>query len=80
MNKTLTEKDTNTWVGKISSIKFGFGGYQDAMFGVSFQFSSQGIGVGTFWGMWPFAPDKGAKWTVEDQQKQFAKVILEEVL
>lgn len=41
-----------TKLGKIQSIRLGPGGYQDAMFGVSFQLGSDSWGVGDFWGTW----------------------------
>ena len=34
-------------LAKISNVRLGFVGYQDAMFGVSFQFTGDGWGIGT---------------------------------
>lgn len=60
-------------LGKIRSVRFGYGGYQDAMFGVSFDLGGKSWGVGDFWGTWADDPDKGCKWTKEDQSKIFAE-------
>lgn len=35
-------------LGKINKVKFGSGGYDDAMFGVTFDLGGQGWGVGDF--------------------------------
>lgn len=61
-------------IGKIKSVRFGYGGYDDAMFGVSFTLGSdkESWGTGTFKGSWPFEPDKNANWTVKDQDKIFS--------
>lgn len=61
-----------TELGKIRSVRFGYGGYQDAMFGVSFDLGGKSWGVGDFWGTWADDPDKGCKWTKEEQSKIFA--------
>lgn len=42
----------------------GKGGYQDAMFGITFHFRFDGnSGIGDFWCGWNSEPDKYAKWT-----------------
>ena len=43
-----------TEIGKIKTCSFGFGGYQDAMFGATFDLGSEkeSWGVGDFWGDW----------------------------
>lgn len=56
-------------LGKIERATFGYGGYQDAQFGVQFTFSGDGWGCGDFWGAWPDEPGEYAKWTVDDQNK-----------
>lgn len=53
-------------LAKIKSIRIGMGGYQDAMFGVTFDLGGDGWGVGDFWGFWSPARMKRsehAKWT-----------------
>jgi hypothetical protein len=59
---------------KIESIKFGYGGYQDAMFGLSISLSGSGSGVGDFKGTWGIDTECGdrCKWTEKDREKQFA--------
>lgn len=54
-------------LGKINRVKFGSGGYDDAMFGITFELGGQGWGVGDFWGTWTGDPSPYAKWTKEDQ-------------
>lgn len=68
-----------TMIGKIESIKLGFGGYQDAMFGVSVTLSGKGWSVGDFKGTWGHEPDKFCKWTAEDQSKVFAETTLDDI-
>lgn len=41
-------------LGKISNIKFGYGGYQDAMLGLTISFEMQGSGVCDFKGFWDY--------------------------
>lgn len=65
-------------IGKIKSVRFGFGGYQDAMFGASFDLGSTKDcwGVGDFKGAWARDPDKHCKWTKADRDKVFAETCL----
>jgi hypothetical protein len=67
---------TEERIGKIERIRIGGGGYQDAMFGVSFTFSGKGWGVGTFEGTWSNPPSEHAQWTVRDQEKSFLDAFL----
>lgn len=60
-------------IGKIRSISLGYGGYQDAMFGLSVELGSKDWGVGDFKGFWSMELDsKGCKWTEKDREKAFA--------
>ena len=64
-------------LGKITSASFGFGGYQDAMFGLSLSFQLQGSGCGDFisggWAYGLIDPDsKHCKWSEADRSKQMA--------
>jgi hypothetical protein len=56
-------------IGKIKSVRFGNGGYDDTMLGISFDLGSdkESWGVWDFKGTWNFPPDKNAKWTTESQ-------------
>lgn len=60
-------------LGKIKSVEFGFGGYQDAQFGITFTLGGDGWGVGDFVGFWSSDPSPSARWTVQDQDASFAK-------
>lgn len=64
-------------IGKIQGISFGFGGYDDAMVGVSVTLGSDKDcwGVGDFKGTWATRSD-GAKWTVADQVKIWGDTVL----
>lgn len=69
---------TRKEIGKIQSVSFGHGGYQDAMIGISFTLGSDkaGWGVGDFWGYWSMEPDKYTKWTKKDQVKILGETVL----
>lgn len=56
-------------LGRISRAQFGYGGYDDAMFGASFTFDMKGTGVGDFWGWWPLTMKRSehAKWLESDR-------------
>lgn len=57
------------FIGKIDDVQFGYGGYDDAMFGLSLYFRSDkgSWGVGDFKGTWAFPPSDTAEWTIESQ-------------
>lgn len=63
-------------LGKIDHVRFGMGGYQDAMIGVTFSFSMQGSGVGDFWGAWSIKRTEGAQWTEEDRIEQLGEIVM----
>ena len=58
-------------LGKIRSVSFGFGGYQDCQFGLSLGFESGGGVVGTFEGNGPLTMDipEEAEWTEADRER-----------
>lgn len=63
-------------LGKISSIKLGRGGYQDAMFGLTISFSFDVCcGIGTFIGTWE-TRSKHAQYSVEQWEKQMLDVFV----
>lgn len=66
---------SNKMLGKISSVRFGYGGYQDAQFGLSLQFSGDGWGCGTFRGAWGGKRSSSAKWTEEDRIKSWGEMV-----
>jgi len=61
-------------LGRIADISFGLGGYQDVMLGVTVQLGTRSWGVADFNGTWSFPPSEGAKWTLEDQTKQWGEM------
>lgn len=54
-------------LGKISHVRFGFGGYQDVQFGLSITVECSGSGASTFDGFWGHERSSHAKWTEEDR-------------
>lgn len=62
-------------LGKIQEVKLGSGGYQDAMFGVTFVLGSDGWGVHDFWGAWDsYSPS--AKYSKADWDKSHAEAYM----
>jgi len=59
-------------LGKIKAVSVGFGGYDDAMFGVDFCLGGDCWSCGDFWGTWASPPSDGTSWTLADQSKFFA--------
>lgn len=64
---------TETSIGKIEKIDFGFGGYQDAQLGFSFTFSGKGWGVGWFEGYWATERSERTQWTEEDRLRHLGE-------
>ena len=61
-------------LGKIESVRFGLGGYQDACLGLSVTLSASGWGVGDFKGSWDAESVKRSeytKWTEEERSKGY---------
>jgi len=60
-------------LGKITSVHFGLGGYQDCQLGLSLSFEGKnGWGCGVFIGNWDvnsIKHSKGCKWTEKDRKK-----------
>jgi hypothetical protein len=69
-------ENKNKVFGKITSVEFGYGGYQDAMFGLNIELSGNGWECGDFYGDWGIhiQPDKYSKWTEKDRTEKFAKM------
>lgn len=57
----------NTQVGVISSVRFGFGGYQEAMLGLTLNFDFKGSGVSTFESAGWLDHSPNAKWSLSDR-------------
>lgn len=62
-------------LGKIQDVRFGFGGYQDAMIGISFTLGGDGWGVGDFWGDWSIKRSDTAKWSEADRMGRLAETV-----
>ena len=65
-------------LGKIKDVTFGYVGYQDCQFGISFIFSLNGGGtVANSRGAWniEMKPSKSSKWSEEDRQELFGDVM-----
>ena len=63
----------NKVLGKIRSVKIGFGGYDDVQFGIRFSLGGEGYGVQDFWGFWGHNAPSGAKWNEESRRKHFGE-------
>lgn len=62
-------------IGKIRSVKLGSGGYDDVMFGFTFDLAFDGSGVQSFMGTWSNRPGS-AMWSVDDQNRDFLEAFL----
>ncbi|SNR99924.1 hypothetical protein SAMN04488503_2266 [Humidesulfovibrio mexicanus] len=65
-------------LGKIESVRFGLGGYQDQCIGLTVHLASGGSGVADFFG--PYCPglievNERTKWTEEDRDKELASTM-----
>lgn len=65
-------------IGKIKAIRFGHGGYQDAMIGVSFTLESErdSWGVGDFWGNWSMKRTENCQWTDADRTQSLGEMVM----
>lgn len=62
-------------LGKITSVNFGIGGYQDVMFGFFVQFQGEAWGVGDSKCYWMDPPSEFAQWTVETQERAWVEAM-----
>jgi hypothetical protein len=65
-------------LGKIESVQFGLGGYQDCQLGLSITLGDGGWGVGDFRGNWDAQTIKWSetcKWTEEDRDKGYSETM-----
>jgi hypothetical protein len=63
-------------IGKINEVRFGSGGYQDAMIGFTFQLGGKSWGTGDFWGFWSMDPTSSAEWTAEKREIALGKTVM----
>ena len=62
-------------LGKIQSVEFGMGGYQDAMIGISFSLGGAGWGVSDFWGDWATDVTERTQWTHEQRCNRLGQTV-----
>ena len=65
-------------LGKISNIKFGHGGYQDSMLGLTISFEMSGSGVCDFKGFWDYHlidHTTSCKWSKIERDNYFVDVV-----
>ena len=65
-------------LGKIESVYFGIGGYQNAMIGIHFSFSMKGSGVGNSMCAWDCNQikwSKNCKWTEQDRSNDYDQIV-----
>lgn len=65
---------TGTKIGKIVNINLGYGGYQDAQFGLSVNLGGKSWGVNDFKGCWSIETkcNEYCGWSEEDRDKSFS--------
>ena len=61
-------------LGKIQGITIGYGGYDDAMIGISVSLGNGSWGVSDFKGTWA-SRSKGAQWTKASQIKRWGETV-----
>jgi hypothetical protein len=71
-----------TELGRIQKASFGYGGYQDAMLGLSLTLGGKSWGVSDFKGAWGIERSEYCKWTEEDRLRQLGEacMFLREIL
>jgi hypothetical protein len=62
-------------LGRIQKVAFGFGGYDDAMIGLSFRLGGPAWSVDVFRGAWATHSER-CQWTLEDQTAKFAETVI----
>lgn len=67
---------TRTELGRIQKIAFGWGGYQDAMIGVSITLGGKSWGCGDFKGAWGIERSERCQWTEEDRLRQLGEACM----
>lgn len=63
-------------IGKIRSVRFGNGGYQDACIGVTFELGNSTWGVIDFWGAWAIDRSDYCKWTEESRIAELGQMVM----
>ena len=65
-----------TVIGVISSARFGWGGYQEVMLGLSLTFDMSGSAVAHFDGMWGQTRRDSCQWTEADRLTQLGEAVM----
>lgn len=60
-------------LGRIQSARYGFGGYQDAQFGLAVTLAGKNWGTSDFHGFWGLEPSASAQWDAARQDQAFAE-------
>lgn len=63
-------------LARISKASFGFGGYDDAMIGLSVSLDGKSWGVGDFQGDWAIDRSDHCQWTEEDRVRRLGEVCM----
>ena len=70
--------NTRTELGKIESVYFGIGGYQDAQVGLHVSLQCSGVGVSSSncaWDAETIQWSEHCKWTEKDRDASYAKIV-----
>lgn len=67
---------TRTEIGKIMNISFGWGGYQDAMIGISVTIGGKSWGCGDFKGAWGTKRTDRCEWTESDRLQELGEACM----
>lgn len=68
--------NTTVELGKITHAAFGYGGYQDAMIGLSLRFGGKNWGTAEFTGFWSEDRSSSALWTEEDRTSVLGNTVM----
>lgn len=71
-----TNPVTRTELGYIKQASFGYGGYQDAMIGLSITLGGKSWGVSHFKGAWGIDRSEHAKWTENERHYQLGEACM----
>jgi len=63
-------------LGSIKKAHIGFGGYQDAMLGATFELGGNSWGVGDFWGFWDTEWTPNCAWSEKDRIEYLGNTFL----
>ncbi len=63
-------------LGKIKSVYFGIGGYNEACMGITFTLETTSGSVGDFWGTWSIERSAYTKWTEADRITKLGEMVM----